>query len=349
MIAALVQEFAAKTHSLSGVRAMAVHSASLAQVMAVQFVRELAERRVLDAYLARLTPEDGEVLFTALGWPRVRVLTIQPNRSQAPETLVTPAVRQSLSWIPRWGADDPRSVWLARVAVACGSSGVPLPEDVVAERAASVLRSYAVPVSLSSPARDDDPREATAKPAQRTHPSAPAGTRPVEAAGASADAAQLHSSEPIVNWPAVLFGEAVPTEAAGLLFVIPALLRMGAETYVPLAGVPLLKVLCAVSRTPASDPMRLYLDSFETAAGCELAVTYLAFAIRRWLRRYAKMGVRELIRRPGRVSITRTHIDVIFDHKQADMRIRKAGLDLNPGWTPFLGKIVQFQYLYGEQ
>jgi hypothetical protein len=226
---------------------------------------------------------------------------------------------------------------------------VPLSENVVAERAASVLRSYAVPVSLSSPARDDDPRETPATPAQTTHSSVSAGTRPVEAAGAIADAAQLHSSEPRVNWPALPFGEAVPTEAAGLLFVMPALLRMGAEPYLPLAGVPLLKVLCAVSRTPASDPIRLYLDSFEMAPACELAVTYLAFALRRWLRRYAKMGARELTRRPGRVSITRTHIDVIFDHKQADMRIRKAGLDLNPGWTPFLGKIVQFQYFYGEQ
>jgi hypothetical protein len=152
-----------------------------------------------------------------------------------------------------------------------------------------------------------------------------------------------------MDWPALPFGEAVATEAAGLLFVIRALVQMGAEPYLPLAGVPLLKVLCAVSGTPATDPMRLYLDGFETETGCELAVTYMAFALRRWLRRYAKMGVRELARRPGRVSITRTHIDVIFDHKQADIRIRKAGLDLNPGWTPFLGKIVQFQYLYGEQ
>ena len=152
-----------------------------------------------------------------------------------------------------------------------------------------------------------------------------------------------------MNWPAVPFGEAVPTEAAGLLFAIPALLHMGAEPYLPLAGVPLLKLLCAVSGTPAGDPMRLYLDNFETEPGCELAVTYLAFALRRWLRRYAKMGVRELARRTGRVSITRTHIDVNFDHRQADIRIRKTGLDLNPGWTPFLGKVVQFQYLYGEQ
>ncbi len=85
------------------------------------------------------------------------------------------------------------------------------------------------------------------------------------------------------------------------------------------------------------------LSSFQTALRAWLT------AVRRWCRRYAQLGLRSLICRSGRVVVTPTHVDVIFDHQQADIRIRKAGLDLNPGWIPWLGRVVQFHYLYGEQ
>jgi hypothetical protein len=72
-------------------------------------------------------------------------------------------------------------------------------------------------------------------------------------------------------------------------------------------------------------------------------------AIRRWSRRYARLGLYDLVCRRGRVATTRTHIDVLFDHRQADVRVRKAGLDLDPGWVPWFGRVAQFHYLYGEQ
>ena len=71
-------------------------------------------------------------------------------------------------------------------------------------------------------------------------------------------------------------------------------------------------------------------------------------AIRRWSRRYAQMGLLNLIQRPGQLACTRTHIDLLLNHQQADIRIRRVGLDLNPGWVPWLGRVVSFHYLYGE-
>jgi hypothetical protein len=71
-------------------------------------------------------------------------------------------------------------------------------------------------------------------------------------------------------------------------------------------------------------------------------------ALRRWCRRYAQMGLHTLIGRPGRVAFTRTHLDVLLDHQQADIRIRRVGLDLDPGWVPWFGRVVSFHYLYGE-
>ena len=58
----------------------------------------------------------------------------------------------------------------------------------------------------------------------------------------------------------------------------------------------------------------------------------------------ARIGLADLVLRPGLLSITRTHVDVWLDPEQADMRIRRAGLDLDPGWVPWLGRVVCFHY-----
>ena len=71
-------------------------------------------------------------------------------------------------------------------------------------------------------------------------------------------------------------------------------------------------------------------------------------AMRRWCRRFAAMGLRELVSKPGRLTVTRTHVDVAFDHRLIDIRVRKAGLDLDPGWVPWFGRVVHFHYLSDE-
>lgn len=81
----------------------------------------------------------------------------------------------------------------------------------------------------------------------------------------------------------------------------------------------------------------------------EMATQAWITAARRWCRRFAHIGLRDLICRPGRISVTRTHVDVLLDHRQSETRVRKAGLDFNPGWVPWLGRVVRFHYLYGEQ
>jgi hypothetical protein len=69
-------------------------------------------------------------------------------------------------------------------------------------------------------------------------------------------------------------------------------------------------------------------------------------ALRRWCRRYARVGLRDLICRPGRILPTSTHLDVVFDHCCVDTRVRRAGLDLDPGWIPWFGRVVTFHYTY---
>jgi hypothetical protein len=72
-------------------------------------------------------------------------------------------------------------------------------------------------------------------------------------------------------------------------------------------------------------------------------------AARRWTRRAARIGLATLLRRPARVLFTRTHVDLLLDHHDADLRVRRAALDVDPGWVPWLGRVVQIHYLYGER
>jgi hypothetical protein len=84
------------------------------------------------------------------------------------------------------------------------------------------------------------------------------------------------------------------------------------------------------------------------APGMGLLLTSMLIATRRWCRRYAGIGLSAVVRRPGQIRATRTHLDISFDHHQADIRIRKAGLDIDPGWIPWFERIIKFHYLYGE-
>lgn len=79
----------------------------------------------------------------------------------------------------------------------------------------------------------------------------------------------------------------------------------------------------------------------------DMAVLVYAWewALRRWLARYAALTSRDVLSCPGRIAVTRTHLDVYFDHASADVRIRRAGLDLDPGWLPWFGRVVAYHYV----
>ncbi|MBE0623704.1 MAG: hypothetical protein IH606_02710 [Burkholderiales bacterium] len=74
-----------------------------------------------------------------------------------------------------------------------------------------------------------------------------------------------------------------------------------------------------------------------------LAHTWL-IACRRWLRRVAGIGVAGLVVRPAAIGLTATHADIIFRLSNVDMRVRRTGLDFDPGWVPWYGRVVNFHY-----
>lgn len=73
------------------------------------------------------------------------------------------------------------------------------------------------------------------------------------------------------------------------------------------------------------------------------AAAWLA-ACRRRLRLQAGIGPASLCLRPARLDLTSTHADVWLGMDQTDLRVRRAGLDLDPGWVPWFGRVVRFHY-----
>lgn len=70
----------------------------------------------------------------------------------------------------------------------------------------------------------------------------------------------------------------------------------------------------------------------------------LLTAARRWLRRAGGIGLASLVLRQGQITSTPTHIDVYFSVDDIDIRVRRVGLDIDPGWLPWLGKVVSYQH-----
>ncbi|MEJ2432274.1 MAG: hypothetical protein P8Y53_03595 [Pseudolabrys sp.] len=52
-----------------------------------------------------------------------------------------------------------------------------------------------------------------------------------------------------------------------------------------------------------------------------------------------------LLARPALVRSTRSHLDICYPLVCASLPVRVAGLDIDPGWLPWLGRVVAFHYV----
>jgi hypothetical protein len=152
-------------------------------------------------------------------------------------------------------------------------------------------------------------------------------------------------------------GALLPTAAGGLLFLVHALHRLGLPAWLAAPAVPVeagfgARLLCDIAcRTgiPADDAgVRVWSDPHQTAALAAQerpALDEWNVRLSCWLREREKLTSSRVVRRPAWLSATRTHVDVLFGVNDADVLLRALGLDVNPGWVPWLGRVVQFHYL----
>ncbi len=177
-----------------------------------------------------------------------------------------------------------------------------------------------------------------------------------------------------------LLGEA--TNAAGLFFLLNALRRVGIvaalDACPALAESELvthiLMRLCACAGVADDDPILSCLspaqESFvlppDELAGHANEIWPRGFAaphvgefdsnyfvrawvvaVERWCWRAGRIRVRDIVTRNGRVWRTRTDLDVTLPLSAVDIRIRRVGLDIDPGWLPWFGQygcVVRFHY-----
>jgi hypothetical protein len=72
------------------------------------------------------------------------------------------------------------------------------------------------------------------------------------------------------------------------------------------------------------------------------------YAVRRWCRRIAHVRAGDIVKRPGRIRQTPASIDVTMPMSAVELDIRRAGLDINPGYVLWFGRVVHFHYVEGE-
>ena len=147
-----------------------------------------------------------------------------------------------------------------------------------------------------------------------------------------------------------------PTGCGGLLFLLPVFARIGIGIGIDL-GIHLgdqnddrtrrlveaaLHLALLRVQAAADDPMWRLAPALDTRLAREAA--NLLIDARHRLQRAGRIGLVRLVRRPARVSLTATHVDVRFPLSACEFRVRRLGLDLDPGWLPGFGRVVGFHY-----
>lgn len=143
--------------------------------------------------------------------------------------------------------------------------------------------------------------------------------------------------------------DAVFTRHGGLLLLLNLLQALHFDGRAAGLCDALLWRVLDLTGAPRADPQRRWFDGAAEAAfeDVQLPRRWLLQA-RRALRRHARIDLPALVCRRAWVSATPTHLDAIYPLDDVDLRLRRAGLDRDPGWLPWFGRIVHFHFVARE-
>lgn len=99
---------------------------------------------------------------------------------------------------------------------------------------------------------------------------------------------------------------------------------------------PLLRFLADVAALPSVSDLEKYQHP-------DLVETLLPLFRRRYQKKLSFDRV--LLTAPARVSVSYSHVSVNYDMKSIRLAVRLCGLDVDPGWTPWLGRVIRLHYL----
>jgi hypothetical protein len=302
-------------------------AAAEATAIAAAMVRRLKER-LAPAALASIAAamHSGAGRPAARAWLVRLVLTARvPELAAAP--LVLAEAGNALMELPARSLDEPSPrdpVPLAK-DLAASANKVRNLEDI--DASANKVRTPNEPAAHDIRARDND----------------------------MAEAACSETLDPDVPLPAIAVERV--SQVAGLFLVVPALSRLGLSGWLDrhpeLAyegfAHRLLATIAARMGAGPHDPVLGALMPDDTASA-EIAtrdppeLNAWRIGLDRWLRRKARIGLAETVRRRGWIIADAERISVRFRLDNADIRLRRRALDIDPGWVPWLMRSIRYYY-----
>jgi hypothetical protein len=270
--------------------------------------------------------------------------------------------------VPRGPLPAHVEVLLARATAMWGDALRPLPPRSAAVMAAAflsllrwspgALRSPRGPVWPTLVARlagaasvAQAPSEAAQAPPEVAQaPSAQAAAAARNVAPPATEAAHSGDDPAATETPSPRHGQMVETGWGGVLFLINALRRLEVETLLDDAGPDapsgwrLLHDLGVAFGLPEDEPLALFLaaQDLDTVVPLQL----LALLIGRIEALYRPDGPWPLpLAQQACLWATETHLDLDLETQTVDVALRLSGLDLDPKWVPWLGRVVTFHYI----
>lgn len=148
--------------------------------------------------------------------------------------------------------------------------------------------------------------------------------------------------------PSVL--DEAESASAGLWLVVPALIRLGFREW--LADHPALaaadggrRLIRAIGRHVEIDPEDPALLPFtDCAPGDPDFARPWRIALDFHLWRRARIRLRDVVRRQGWLRQADERLVIRFDPESVDLRLRRRALDVDPGWTDWLGLSIRYRY-----
>lgn len=259
------------------------------------------------------------------------------------------AATTRLAWAPAGGAapssphQTPRS---GEGVAAAASSGPTLRASRSSGRQVSEHVLQAGPIGPPPKAASDLPAMPPAEPGlgpvaalapgAQAHPPAPARKAAIDAAPTYPCVAISHSP----SQPQSLLDTGAATVWGGFCFVLNLWRQQP-----PVDGataVVWLRALAAWLGVPLRDGLMALLNSLDAT---EPRIDPLPLRqMREQALRLTRLPLRRLLAGPGIVRASTTHIDIHLPLRSARLAVRRAGLDLDPGWQPLLQRVVGFHY-----
>lgn len=138
--------------------------------------------------------------------------------------------------------------------------------------------------------------------------------------------------------------EGVSSRWAGLFFALNLLEHAGDAPSAPDETVAVLHAAATWLRIEPDEPIYDVLTALSDGRSRPDVPPARIRALRLACLTLTRRPLRRIVSRAGRIMITATHVTIVFDLASVRLDVRKAGLDLDPGWLPRLGRVVRFEY-----